>query len=177
MKRRRRNPRITMVRTYPGPDGIDPSDQYAVKVVQNGKQYDSFVYLSKAQQKTNRSKTTSWTTFSFSGRVTVFVTRLKAEAVKTCTILPRRYGITSLKARSPLLSLCIYSHIALDFLKDRGLSPVSRLKTRERWKAFANPVLAAIWSSVIPLRSSKPRATSIRIILSAAIGDCPVARR
>ena len=83
-----------MVETYPGPDGIDPSDQYAVKVVQNGKQYDSFVYLSKAQQKTNRSKTTSWTTFSFSGRVTVFVTRLKAEAVKTCTILPSRYGIT-----------------------------------------------------------------------------------
>jgi len=82
-----------MVETYPGPDSVAPSDQYAVKVEQSGKQYDSFVYLSKAQWRTNRSKTTSWTTFSFSGRVTVFVTKLKAEMVGTCKILPSSYRI------------------------------------------------------------------------------------
>jgi hypothetical protein len=40
-----------------------------VKVLQGGKAQDSFVYLSRAQWRTNRSKTTSWTTFSFSGTV------------------------------------------------------------------------------------------------------------
>ena len=82
-----------MVVTYPGPDGIAPSDQYAVKVQQSGKQYDSFVYLCNAQWRTNRSKSNSWTTFSFSGPVTVSVTKLKAETIKTCKILPSSYGI------------------------------------------------------------------------------------
>lgn len=92
-KRGKPDPETKMVETYPGPAGIAPSDQYAVKVEQSGKQHDSFVYLTKAQQKTNRSKTTSWTTFSFSGRVTVVVTKLKAKTVQKCKILPSSYGI------------------------------------------------------------------------------------
>jgi hypothetical protein len=79
--------------TYPGPDGVAPSDQYSVIVEQGGKQYDSFVYLCNAQQSTNRSKTTSWTTFSFSGPVTVVVTKLKGEAIERCKILPSSYRI------------------------------------------------------------------------------------
>jgi hypothetical protein len=84
---------INTVVTYPGPDGVTPSDQYSVIVEQGGKQHDSFAYLCHAQQSTNRSKTTSWTTFSFSGPVTVVVTKLKGEAIKGCRILPSSYGI------------------------------------------------------------------------------------
>jgi hypothetical protein len=87
------DPERNMVVTYSGPNGIAPSDQYAVKLEQNGKQYDSFVYLCKAQWRTNRSKNNSWTTFSFSGPVTVSVTKLKVETVKTCKVLPSSYGV------------------------------------------------------------------------------------
>lgn len=86
------SPKNTVV-TYPGPDGVTASDQYSVTVKQGGKQQQSFVYLCNAQQKTNRSKTTSWTTFSFSGPVTVVVTKLNGKAIKKCKILPSSYGI------------------------------------------------------------------------------------
>ena len=95
VKTKSRNPasQPNSLETYPGPVGVAPSDQYAVQVEQGGTQYESFVYLCNAQQSTNRSKTTSWTNFSFSGPVTVVVTKLKAETVKTCKILPSSYGI------------------------------------------------------------------------------------
>ena len=80
------------VATYPGPKGVAPSDQYAVRVQQDGKWQESFVYLSKAQWRSNRSKDTSWTTFSFSGKVTVAVRKLKG-GFKTCRILPSQFGI------------------------------------------------------------------------------------
>lgn len=74
--------------TYPGPDGIRPSDQYAVQVLQNGHMQDAFVYMVHAQRpQSNRSKTTSWTTFSFSGTVTVRVTKLQG-GFDSCRILP-----------------------------------------------------------------------------------------
>jgi len=77
---------------YPGPGGVTPSDQYAVQVMQNGRAKQSFVYLAQAQWRSNRSKTTSWTTFSFSGPVTVKVTKLKGSFSK-CRILPGSYRI------------------------------------------------------------------------------------
>ena len=79
--------------TWPGPSGMASSDQYSVKVEQSGMQFDSFVYLCNSQQSTNRSRTTSWTTFSFSGPVTVVVTKLKGEAIRKCRILPSSNGI------------------------------------------------------------------------------------
>ncbi len=78
--------------TYPAPSSIEPSDQYSVVVSQNGVTKDSFVYMSRAQWRSNRSKTTSWTTFSFSGKVTVKVTRLSGH-FKSCRILPTSYRI------------------------------------------------------------------------------------
>jgi len=78
--------------TYPRPGGITPSDQYAVTVRQGGHTADSFVYITRAQWRSNRSKTTSWTTFSFSGKVTVAVKKLKG-SFTTCRILPSSYGI------------------------------------------------------------------------------------
>lgn len=79
--------------TYPGPSGIAPSDEYSVQLVQGARKYDCFVYITRAQWRSNRSKTTSWTTFSFSGRVTVKVTKLKG-SFSNCKILPSSYGIT-----------------------------------------------------------------------------------
>ena len=78
--------------TYPGPGGVAGSDQYDVKVAQAGRSRDAFVYLSKAPWRSNRSKDTSWTTFSFSGKVTVEVTK-RGPAPKACTVLPSRLGI------------------------------------------------------------------------------------
>ena len=70
---------LAEVVVYPGPVDIAPSDQYAVQVIQDGRVADSFVYMTRAQWRSNRSKTTSWTTFSFSGPVTVRVTKLQGE--------------------------------------------------------------------------------------------------
>ncbi len=78
--------------TYPGPAGIDASDQYAVQVVQDGITKDSFVYITGAQWRSNRSKTTSWTTFSFSGKISIRVTKLSGD-FKSCKISPTSYGI------------------------------------------------------------------------------------
>ena len=73
--------------TYPGPAGIERSSQYAVQVMQEGRTRDSFVYMSRAQWRSNRSETTSWTTFSFSGKVTVRVTKRSGD-FQDCKILP-----------------------------------------------------------------------------------------
>ena len=74
--------------TYPPPEGIPASDQYAVSVTQNGVRRDSFAYKVCAQQpETNREKTTSWTTFSFSGKVEVSVRKLRG-SFSSCRVLP-----------------------------------------------------------------------------------------
>jgi hypothetical protein len=86
-------PGYAKVLTYPGPSSILPSDQYLVQVIQNGRKYNSFVYQTSAKWRSNRSKTTSWTTFSFSGRVTVKVTKLNG-SFSACKILPSSYNIT-----------------------------------------------------------------------------------
>ncbi len=78
--------------TYPGPSGISGSEEYSVQVMQSGKKYNSFVYISNAKWRTNRSKTTSWSSFSFSGGITVTVTKLKG-FFSVCKILPSSYNI------------------------------------------------------------------------------------
>ncbi len=79
--------------TYPRPEGLVGSDQYAVEINQTGRIYETFVYMTTARWRTNRSKTTSWTTFSFSGVATVKVTKLLG-GFSTCKILPSHYGIS-----------------------------------------------------------------------------------
>lgn len=78
--------------TYPGPPGMAESEHYEVAVTQNGNTQRSFVYITRAKWRSNRSKDTSWTTFSFSGRVTVKVTKLTG-SFKSCKVLPSSYGI------------------------------------------------------------------------------------
>ncbi|MHC4199816.1 MAG: hypothetical protein ACYSU0_07465 [Planctomycetota bacterium] len=81
------------VETCPAPGGIAPSEHYTVKVSQGGRVLDSFVYMVRAQRpKSNRSRTTSWTTFSFSGEVTVHVTKLRG-AFTSCKVIPTSYRI------------------------------------------------------------------------------------
>jgi hypothetical protein len=103
---------------YPGPSGIQPSDQYAVTVSQNGKMLESFAYIVYAQWRTNKSKTTSWTTFSFSGKVKVKVTKLQG-TFSNCRILPSSYGIQpSIHGNSVIFELDRPRKIALDFDND-----------------------------------------------------------
>jgi hypothetical protein len=82
--------------TYPGPPGIPASDQYAVTVEQGaGGQQGSFVYKSLARKlDTNRSADTSWTSFSFSGGVTVRVTKLTGSATD-CMVRPYSAAIAT----------------------------------------------------------------------------------
>jgi len=79
--------------TYPGPKGVTVGNYYAASVEQGGVDHSSFVYEVNRQQETSLSLTTSWTTFSFSGEVTVTVTRLGGEPISTCEVLPSSYGI------------------------------------------------------------------------------------
>jgi hypothetical protein len=88
--------------TYPGPPRVPPSDQYAVKVIQDGRVQASFVYCSVAKWRTNRSRTTSWTTFSFSGKVLVAVTKLQG-TFAAGRILPGGFGIACSKQGNTLL--------------------------------------------------------------------------
>lgn len=83
---------VAAVATYPGPPGIHGSEQYRVDVTQEGRTWSSFVYAVNAQWKSNRSKDTAWTTFSFDGRVTVQVTKLQG-AFSRCRVLPSSRGI------------------------------------------------------------------------------------
>ncbi len=81
--------------TYPGPEGVEESSHYAVTVQQGGAAHSSFVYEVNRQQESNASLTTSWTTFSFSGTVTVAVTRLDGAAIARCEVLPSSYDIVT----------------------------------------------------------------------------------
>ncbi len=81
--------------TYPGPPGIPASNQYSVTVQQSGGQVPSFTYKALARKTdTNREADTSWTSFSFSGTVTVRVTRLAGSATG-CLVRPYSAAITT----------------------------------------------------------------------------------
>lgn len=82
------------VDVYPGPQGIQASDQFAVTVIQQGLRLPSFVYKSVSHfHLEKRGATSSYTTFSFEGPITVEVTKLRGEA-RSCLIRPTRFGIT-----------------------------------------------------------------------------------
>jgi hypothetical protein len=83
--------------TYPAPSQMPASLQYEVSITQNGKKVKSFVHVSEAQfPEKNRSKNTAYSIFSFSGKITVTVTKLDT-AFSNCKILPSSYRIPALK--------------------------------------------------------------------------------
>jgi hypothetical protein len=70
------------------------STLYQVRVTQDGRSRDSFVYEIPADRELpTRHNVCSFTTFSFDGRVSVEVTKLAGDAIKVCDISPRSYGI------------------------------------------------------------------------------------
>lgn len=74
--------------TYPAPAEIAASDQYSVQVHHGTVKDDSFVYETQSRKPdTNLEKDTSWTSFSFSGAVTVAVTKLAGDATG-CMVRP-----------------------------------------------------------------------------------------
>lgn len=116
--------------TYPGPAGIQPSDQYAVEVVQGGQAKSSFVYITHAQWRTNRSRTTSWTTFSCAGPVTVKVMKLTGR-FSTCRVLPTSYRI------QPRVDA---NSIAFELDRPRQVSVEFDDDTTHPMLVFANPL-------------------------------------
>ena len=73
-------PVLADVHTWPAPAGTESSDQYRVEIVQDGKINESFVYVTNAQlPEFNRSKTTAFSYFDFTGKISVRVTKLNGE--------------------------------------------------------------------------------------------------
>jgi hypothetical protein len=77
---------------YPGPAGVPASNMYSASV--NGQ--NSFVYKALARKlDTNREQDTSWTSFSFTGSVTVSVTALNQSGLTGCMVRPYSAAITT----------------------------------------------------------------------------------
>jgi hypothetical protein len=84
-----------MMITYPGPEKAAASPFYSVSIKQGHELKNSFTYISLNQfPRVNiYSEDTSWTSFSFSGKVTVMINSHDNKPIKTCDILPSRLGI------------------------------------------------------------------------------------
>jgi hypothetical protein len=86
------------VAVYPAPREEFRSPEYRVAVIQDGVRHDSFVYAHACQDEHLRDRMSDWnhwTTFSFSGRVTVEVTRLTGD-VAAASIRPSARGIDAI---------------------------------------------------------------------------------
>jgi hypothetical protein len=82
---------------YPGPAGVAASDQYSVTV----NTQPSFVYKALARKTdTNRELDTSWTSFSFTGSVTVSVTALGQTGLTGCMVRPGSAAIATTYANN-----------------------------------------------------------------------------
>ena len=80
--------------TYPGPAGITASPKYQVRLEQRHRSHDSFVYYTTAKKTdTNIEDDTSWTSFSFRGRVTVHVTPTDPSGITACIVRPTSAAI------------------------------------------------------------------------------------
>lgn len=77
---------------YPMADGIRKSSLFEIEVSGGGEFLESPVYTDVAQWKTNRCKTTSWTSFATDTKP---VARVKTNAykVEVCRVLPRKYNV------------------------------------------------------------------------------------
>ena len=103
--------------TYPAPEGSPQSDQYAVSLAQHGRGADSFVYQVAARKTdSNREQDTSWTSFSFSGAVTVTVTKLSGTATG-CLVRPTSAAIRTTYADGACtFNLTRAANVSVEFL-------------------------------------------------------------
>ena len=84
------------VEVYPDPGGsVQQSSMYQVEVIQDSVTYESFVYEIHAQKiESWRHNVCSFTTFCFTGPVTLEVTKLDGTPIDSCRIYPSSYEIT-----------------------------------------------------------------------------------
>lgn len=83
------------VAAYPAPDGADVNEDFVVEISQNGKKYLSPAYKVKVAHVENARKTvetSSFTQFSFDGKIDVAVTCNRGK-VDSARIRPLSYGI------------------------------------------------------------------------------------
>lgn len=123
---------------YPGPEGVAPSDLYAVRVTRDGKTYESFVNISRRIK--HDSYSNSWTTFSFSGTINVEVEKLTGPIPQSVTIRPSRKEISaSLKGRVAVFTLKAPAKISVEF--DAGLlHPKDNGQPTDSMMVFADPL-------------------------------------
>jgi hypothetical protein len=105
--------------TYPAAPGQAASDQYAVAVRQGATTRSSFTYQVAARKTdTNLEADTSWTSFSFAGRVTVSVTKLAGDA-SGCLVRPLSARIrTSFSGHTCTFSLTRAANVSVEFAPD-----------------------------------------------------------
>ncbi|HEX6446089.1 MAG TPA: hypothetical protein VF053_13430 [Streptosporangiales bacterium] len=120
--------------TYPAPAGSPRSDQYSVGLTQGGRHDDSFVYQVAARKTdTNRERDTSWTSFSFSGAVTVTVRKLAGTATG-CLVRPQSAGIrTTFAGNACTFTLTRPVNVSVEF------APETTNPVPHPMLVFANP--------------------------------------
>lgn len=85
---------------YPAPKEMPASQQYKISITQKGRTVETYVYVSDAQYpEKNRSENTAYAIFSFSGKITVTVTKLDT-LFSYCKILPSSYKISATKKKN-----------------------------------------------------------------------------
>jgi hypothetical protein len=101
---------------YPGPAGIAASNQYSATVAQGTGPQASFVYKALARKTdTNLELDTSWTSFSFSGPVTVTVTKLSGTATG-CLVRPYSAAVaTSFAGNACTFTLTQPGNLSVEF--------------------------------------------------------------
>lgn len=122
---------LEKVWVYPGPDGINPSDQYSLAVEQGGNVYSSFVYKTTSKNPNDHNKTklphlyksedaatTSYSTFSFKGSIVVRVTKLTGR-VQSVRVKPSRFGIhPQLVGNTAIFTLDRPTKVSVEFNED-----------------------------------------------------------
>jgi glycosyl hydrolase family 28 len=104
--------------TYPAPAGSPQSDQYSVTVRQGRRAASSFVYQVAARKATNLEQDTSWTSFSFAGRVQVSVRKLAGDATG-CLVRPEAPRIaTTFSDNTCTFTLTHAANVSVEFAPD-----------------------------------------------------------
>jgi len=113
------HPALAEVNVYSAPDGIKPSGQFKIELIQEDTVYESFVYVTEAQLPLfNLSETTSFSYFDFTGKVKVRVTKLEGE-FSSVSILPSSYGIRAVReGKSVVFELDRPRKVAVEFDND-----------------------------------------------------------
>jgi hypothetical protein len=111
--------------TYPAPAGATASGQYAVTLRQRGRETSPFVNTVAARKTdTNLEQDTSWTSFSFSGAVTVAVRKLGGPATG-CLVRPESARVrTAFAGDTCTFTLTRPAKISVEFAPDTT-NPVS----------------------------------------------------